>query len=349
MHALEYAADQGREPPSAGGPAPERDLDRLLRTGPFHEALRAAVANSGLSLDRIQDRLRRRGAVISVPTLSSWQSGRYRPERAGSLAVLAALEEVLGVRPESLAALVGPPRPRGRRPPAADGRGLGAMWSGREELSSALSQVDTRWDESLTRLSTHCRLEIDAQGRERAMSSRQLLRADRDGPDRWVTVFRRDEPGPPPSISTRTPHRIGRVVESEASGLLVAEVLFDRALARGESIIVEYILEHRDPHPRSTVMQSTLHVPVREYVLEVRFDPDALPASCRSFRTSQPGGRPQERLLKPDAAGSVLAVALAAGPCRLGIRWDWTAAEPPGEVPRKDVPERDVPERDIES
>jgi hypothetical protein len=328
MHALGYAADRGEDPPFAGGgPARERELDRLLRTGPFHEALRAAVANSGLSLDRIQDRLRRRGAVISVPTLSSWQSGRYRPERAGSLAVLSALEEVLGVRPESLAALVGPPRPRGRRPSAPrDGRGLGATWTGTLDISSALSQVDTRWDQSLTRLSTHCRLELDEEGRERRMHSRQLLRADVDGPDRWVTVFRRDEPGPPPMIETCAPHRIGKVVEAEASGLLVAEVLFDRELTRGESIIVEYTLEHRDPRPSSTVLETTLHVPVREYVLEVRFDSAALPASCHSFRSSQDGSRPQERLLKPDAAGSVLAVALAAGPCRLGIRWDWKAA-----------------------
>jgi len=328
MHVLGFTADRGEDPPFAvGGAARERELDRLLRTGPFHEALRAAVANSGLSLDRIQDRLRRRGAVISVPTLSSWQSGRYRPERAGSLAVLSALEEVLGVRPESLAALVGPPRPRGRRSAPQDGPGLGATWSGELDISSALSQVDTRWDQSLTRLSTHCRLELDEQGRERGMHSRQLLRADVDGPDRWVTVFRRDEPGPPPKIETSAPLRIGAVVESEATGLLVAEVLFDRKLARGESIIVEYTLNHRDPRPSSTVLQSTLHVPVREYVLEVKFDPSALPASCHSFRSTTDGARPQQRLLKPDAAGSVLAVALAAGPCLLGIRWDWSAAQ----------------------
>ncbi len=328
MHAFGHLTGRGQDPPVAGGGATGRqqDLDRLLRTGPFHEALRAAVANSGLSLDRIQDRLRRRGAVISVPTLSSWQSGRYRPERAGSLAVLSALEEVLGVRPAALAALVGPPRPRGRRAaPPPDGRGLGATWEGKMDISSALSQVDTRWDHSLTRLSTHCRLELDEQGREKRMHSRQLLRADVDGPDRWVTVFRRDEAGPPPMISTVAPHRIGKVVESEANGLLVAEVLFDRELTRGESIIVEYTLEHRSPRPRSTELQSTLHVPVREYVLEVRFDPTALPASCHSFRSAEDDTRPQERLLKPDAAGSVLAVALAAGPCKLGIRWAWTA------------------------
>jgi hypothetical protein len=310
----------------AGASADGQQLAQLLRTGPFHEALRAAVAASGLSLDRIQDRLIRRGARISVATLSSWQSGRYRPERAASLAVLSSLEQVLGLLPESLSALLGPPRPRGRRLPAAsDDRGLAATFAAVTDIASALREVDARWDESLTRLSTHCRLELDQHGRERNMHSRQLLRAECDGPDRWITGFQRDDPGPAPQLRVAAPHRLGKVVENRDTGMLVAEVLFDRPLQRGEVIILEYTHEHRTPRPYSTVMQTTLHVPVREYVLEVRFDPSTPPESCHSFRTADldSGSRPQERLLRPDAVGSVLAVALSAGPCRLGIRWDW--------------------------
>jgi transcriptional regulator with XRE-family HTH domain len=303
-------------------------LEALLRTGPFDEALRAAVAMSGLSLDRIQDRLKRRGSRISVATLSSWQSGRYRPERPSSLLVLAELEEVLGVPPEALSALIGPPRPRGRRlATASDDRGLAAFGAGTDmtDMKSALGQVDTHWDELLTRLSTHCRLELDRRGRERGMHSRQLLRAEVDGPDRWITGFQRDDPGPPPKLKVEPPHRLGKVVENAETGLVVAEVMFDRPLRRGDIVILEYTHENRTPRPYSTVMETTLHVPVREYVLEVRFDPSALPKSCHSFRTAEPDAdaRPQERLLKPDAIGSVLAVALSAGPCRLGIRWDW--------------------------
>lgn len=310
---------------AAGGGQP---LARLLRTGPFHEALRAAVAASGLSLDRIQDRLIRRGDRISVATLSSWQSGRYRPERAASLAVLASLEQVLGVAPEALSALLGPPRPRGRRLPApSDDRGLAATFAPVTDIGSALRQVDARWDESLTRLSTYCRLELDERGRERSMHSRLLLRAECDGPDRWITGFQRDDPGPAPRLKAAAPHRVGKVVENRETGVLVAEVLFDRPLQRGEIIILEFVHEFRSPRPFSTVMQTTLHVPVREYVMEVRFDPSSPPASCHSFRTADldAEGRPQERLLRPDAVGSVLAVALSAGPCRLGIRWDWGA------------------------
>ena len=327
------AARNAAGDPGGGGGAERADerLARLLRTGPFDEALRAAVAASGLSLDRIQDRLKRRGSRISVATLSSWQSGRYRPERPASLLVLSELEEVLGVPPEALSALIGPPRPRGRRLPiATDIRGLSAFTA--TDMSDALRQVDTRWDESLTRLSTHCRLELDARRRERGMYSRQLLRAEVDGPDRWITGFQRDDPGPPPKLRVDPPHRVGKVIENPETGLIVAEIFFDRPQRRGEIIILEYTFENRMPRPYSTVMQTALHVPVREYVLEVRFDPAALPESCHSFRTAEldADSRPQERLLRPDAIGSVLAVALSAGPCRLGIRWDWGQAAGPG-------------------
>jgi hypothetical protein len=328
MRSSAHAESEPRKPAGTGIEPAEANanLARLLRTGPFHEALRAAVAASGLSLDRIQDRLLRRGAKVSVATLSSWQSGRYRPERAASLAVLAQLERMLGLAPESLSALLGPPRPRGRRLAAAsDDRGLAATFAAVTDIASALRQVDARWDESLTRLSTHCRLELDERGRERTMHSRLLLRSERDGPDRWITGFQRDEPGPAPRLRVVPPHRLGTVVENRESGLVVAEIMFDRPLQRGDILILEYTHEHRSPRPYSTTMRTTLHVPVREYVLEVRFDPSVLPESCYSFRTADldPASRPQERLLRPDAIGSVLAVALSAGPCRLGVRWDW--------------------------
>jgi hypothetical protein len=315
-------------------------LAHLLRTGPFEEALRAAVAASGLSLDRIQDRLKRRGSRISVATLSFWQSGRYRPERASSLLVLAELEKVLGVPPESLAALIGPPRPRGRLKAATDGRGLEANSElGVKDMSSALRRVDTRWDEALTRLSMHCRLELDERGRERRMYNRRLLRAEVDGPDRWIAGYQitgsqGEDPVVLPTLRVEPPYRIGKVIENPDTGLLLSEILFDRPLERGEIVALEYTHEPRTPCPHSTIMQAALHMPVCEYLMEVRFDPSALPASCYSFRTAEldPEARPQERLLRPDALGSVLAVALSAGPCRFGIRWEWgeTAGDGPG-------------------
>ena len=82
---------------------------------PFSAALRAAIAQRGLSLDRIRYHLIQRGHELSVATISYWQSGRSRPERASSIAAIAALEDILGLENGHLAAKL-PARRRGSGP-----------------------------------------------------------------------------------------------------------------------------------------------------------------------------------------------------------------------------------------
>ncbi|PRX50171.1 hypothetical protein B0I33_102290 [Prauserella shujinwangii] len=82
------------------------ELRAVLATGPFADALRAAIRARGLGLERIQYRLRLEGATVSMATLSHWQSGRRRPERRQSLVVLRHLEDVLELPRGSLFRLV---------------------------------------------------------------------------------------------------------------------------------------------------------------------------------------------------------------------------------------------------
>jgi hypothetical protein len=96
------------------GDRTQRDVTSLLRTGPFDEALRAAIMARGLSLERLHVRLAERGVRISLASLSNWQRGRSRPERSASLAAVRELEAILGLPPHSLVTLLGPRRPRGR-------------------------------------------------------------------------------------------------------------------------------------------------------------------------------------------------------------------------------------------
>src|SRR5699024_1623409 len=80
----------------------------------FAAELCSAIEQSGLTLTAISQRLRTRRRPVSVATLSNWQSGRSLPGGEQSLGVVAALEELLGRSPDSLADLVGGPRLRGR-------------------------------------------------------------------------------------------------------------------------------------------------------------------------------------------------------------------------------------------
>ena len=76
-----------REPVRELHRATNGDVRRALATHPadnlaadaFPTALRTAIQASGLSLDRIQYRLRARGVSVSVTALSYWQSGRQAP------------------------------------------------------------------------------------------------------------------------------------------------------------------------------------------------------------------------------------------------------------------------------
>ncbi|WP_020666402.1 transcriptional regulator [Amycolatopsis nigrescens] len=306
--------------------AEHHDLERLLRTGPFEVAFRAAIRVRGLGLERLQQRLAADGFSISLATLSYWQTGRSRPERHDSLLTLSRLEELLGVPSGALAALLPPPRRRGRwLNTAATRPDLCALWPRPDRVEDAVSEVDTRWDERLTRISQHDRVIVGPERGERCFASRQVLRAEADGPDRWVVIVHLDEHDRPvPEIHALRHCRLGRTVARPADGLLVAELLFDRPLRRGETVVIEHELVNRAPYPLATNYERKFRLPVREYVLEVCFDPAAVPASCASYsRLDGKSEEVREAVLGGDC--SMHSVALSFGPGCYGFRWDWDA------------------------
>ncbi|CRK59540.1 hypothetical protein [Alloactinosynnema sp. L-07] len=290
--------------------------------GPFADALRAAIRARGLGLQRLRERLRVSGVSISLATLSYWQSGRSRPERRESLVALKHLETVLEVPEGSLAALLGPPRPRGRwLTTVADSMPVSALWPRPEAVVDALAGVDASWDDRLTRLSQHDRVFVGPEGGEVGYTSRQVLRSEVDGPDRWVVILHTDEHDrPPPVVHPVRNCTLGRVVTQRAEGLIVAELIFDRPLARGETVITEHEIVHAAPFPVDRNYERKFRFPVREFVLEVTFDPRALPS--RIERYSRVGGGPEQTVSAvSDASGSVHSVALNFGPGCHGFRW----------------------------
>lgn len=304
----------------------ESDLRELLETGPFPAALRAAIAVRGLGLERLRERLSQRGVSVSLATLSYWQSGRSRPERRDSLVALRHLESVLDVPDGALAALLGPPRRRGRWTHTPSGLpAIGALWPDPSPVEDALGQVDTSWDERLTRLSQHDRVHVGPDGGELTYVSRQVLRAEADGPDRWVLIIHTDEPGHPvPTVRPLRNCALGRVVADPGGGLVVAELLFDRPLSRGETVITEHELVHAPPGPVDGNYERKFRLPVREFVLEVCFDPAHPPAFCEQY-TRDDRGIEDSRPVALDAGGSVHGVALNFGPGCYGFRWGTTS------------------------
>jgi hypothetical protein len=288
----------------------------------FASVLRAAIRERGLGLERIRDRLRAQGISVSLATLSYWQSGRSRPERRDSLAAVELLESVLELAPGTLCESLGPPRRRGRWlstvPVPLE---VAAFWSRPAAVEEAVSEVNIKWDERLTRISQHDRVFVSADGGERSYHSRQVLRAEADGPDRWVVIMHLDEHNRPlPTIRPLRHCHLGRTVLRPANGLLVAELLFDRPLRKGETVITEHELVNSEPYPPADNYERKFRLPVREFVLEICFDPARLPASCVRYSQLDEADEIAQQV---EASDSIHGVALNFGPGRYGFRWDW--------------------------
>lgn len=299
----------------------DRELQQILRTGPFESALDAAIEASGLTLDRLCSRLHDSGVTVSRTSISYWRNGRSRPERAQSMAALTRLEQVLGLPPSALVALLGARRPRGRRP----GRPPGTL-SRRELWPSCgplLAGLDASADARVDFLSINDALVVDERTGERRQRTRLVVRAAADRVDRYLVCQEVDDPAfAPPELVGVAHARRGRVRRDEAAGSLVAEFLFDRPLDRGEHTVLEYEMRLPDGQPLDHYYRRFTR-PVGLYTLQLRF---AGPPPGRVRRYDRAGLRGPERHAEElwlGAAGTTALVAPSVRPGTVGVRWEW--------------------------
>ncbi|REF00187.1 hypothetical protein [Thermomonospora umbrina] len=299
-------------------------LDEVLRTGPFDRALHMAIRARGLSLERIHARLRHRGVNVSVASLSHWQRGRCRPERTQSLRAVEVMEEILGLEPNALIALLGPRRPRGRWVGHVPGAlGYGDILPAYPGLRDLLGEFHDPVDGRLETLVHHEVFTVGRDRRERSAWSRIVFRARRDGVDRHVAIHH-CEGGPPPEGFTAGSCRVGRVRVGAADGLTAVELLFDGPLKAGQTHVVEYEFACGPGQPEARRYVRGFRFPTREYLLQVRFAPEATPR--RSLQIWQPNAgavTTDRRELRPASDGSVHLLERDLEPGVHGVRWEW--------------------------
>ena len=102
-----------------------------------------------------------------------------------------------------------------------------------------LDEIGDRGGRRLTGLSLHDQHVIGRRRELREVRSRAVFQAQQRGVDRWIAVYHHPH-GVLPSSRTARGCRFGRVRMDEASGLIAAELLFDRALGCGETYLLEY-------------------------------------------------------------------------------------------------------------
>ncbi|MEU3728806.1 hypothetical protein AB0E81_05230 [Streptomyces sp. NPDC033538] len=302
------------------------ELDSVLRGGPFHVALRAAIAARGLPLQRVRHHLSRHGVKVGVTSLSYWQQGARRPQRPESLRAVRALEEILQLPEESLIRLLAEAdEDTADRPPAA--RSYRAHMAASGVLDRLLAELGhPSSDGGVHTLAHHERIRIGSRRELAGHESHHIVRAHRDGVDRFVAVHRGDAGCAPARMAVHALEncRTGRVRTHDDTGVLVTELLFDTRLRAGDTFLFRYGVEDGTA--------GVSHEYVRgfgsaggQYALQVRFDSAALPARCHRFTQHSPaaprGGRQELTLSGRHHSVHLVEPRVRSG--MLGIGWDW--------------------------
>ncbi|MER6912816.1 hypothetical protein ABT354_14200 [Streptomyces sp. NPDC000594] len=305
----------------------EADLAQMLHTGPFHLALRAALAVRGLPLQRVRHHLAHRGITVGVTSLSYWQQGARRPQRPESLRAVRALEEVLELPGNSLIRLLdtgeGTVRKELDRPPS---RSYRSLLEASGTVERMLAELEAPADGGLHTVGHHERVRIGARRELLGRDSQQVVRAHRDGVDRYVAIHHGDAGCDPARVrvSALENCRTGRVRRHPGTGLVMAELLFDARLRAGETYVFGYGFEDGTGGPGQEYVRGFTYAG-GQYVLQIRFDEGALPVRCRRFAQATTGAPRGARtdLTLSGRHRTVHLVEHGVRPGILGIDWDW--------------------------
>jgi hypothetical protein len=304
---------------------PTAELDTALRGGPFHVALRAAIAARGLPLQRVQHHLSRHGVKVGVTSLSYWQQGARRPQRPESLRAVRALEEILQLPDESLIRLLAQADQRpatGRRP----GRSYRSLTEATAALDRLRAELGRSLDGGLHTLGHHECVRIGARRELVAREAHHIVRAHRDGVDRLLAVHHGDPGCSPADIRVRALEncRLGRIRWDQDTGVLVAELLFGTRLRSGDTFLFRYGIEDGTAGTSREYLRR-FDLPGGQYALQVRFDAAALPVRCHRFTQHSPaaprGGRQELSPTGPHHCVHVVEPRIRPG--IVGIAWEW--------------------------
>ncbi|MET7686087.1 hypothetical protein [Streptomyces sp. NPDC005423] len=301
------------------------ELDSALRGGPFHVALRAAIAARGLPLQRVQHHLSRYGVKVGVTSLSYWQQGARRPQRPESLRAVRALEEILQLPEESLIRLLAQADERSatQRPATRSYRSLVEATGVLERL---LRELESTLDGGLHTLGHHERVRIGARRELAGRESHHIVRAHRDGVDRFVAVHHGD-PGCAPermTVHALENCRTGRVRWHHDTGVLVAEILFGTRLRSGDTFLFRYGVDDGTAGASREYVRG-FGFAGGQYALQVHFDEETLPVGCHRF-TQHSAAAPRSGRQELRLSGLHRSVHLVEPRVRsgiVGIGWDW--------------------------
>jgi len=287
-----------------------------MARGAFATALDQALTARSMSLGALHRALQARGVSVSLATLSYWRSGQRQPERERSFRALAEIEQVLSLDPGALENLL---EPRRRQVPPGL---LADLSEDHERIRALLAHLDfhSPSDRLIDREVT-LKYEVGPDRAPVKMAYIVVVESIHPHADRRAMILRVRPGSRTPGITPRGGFALGEVIHDREHGIVVGEMLLDRALAPGETALLEQEVVYRTPDPDDN---SYFYWAVRKMTsvsLWIRFDPDRMPARCEYYTIVD--GR--EEVTELETFGtSVSRTVTSFGPGTLGIRWHWS-------------------------
>jgi hypothetical protein len=173
-------------------------------------------------------------------------------------------------------------------------------------------------------VSDHQTYTIGPDRRLATLWSRKVIRARYDGVGRHILCYFGNPECDAEQIDVRPllNCRLGQVVRDDA-GIVVAEIQFGQRLRAGEAWVFEVEIADSTGQP-TTDCAHGFRVPDEQYLMEVRFDPAALPVDCHSFAQAdlyERRQRTKDLTLTRHHAVHLLTGGLTGG--LVGIGWRW--------------------------
>ena len=284
----------------------------------FAEALRAAIAKRGVSLQFLHDRLTAMGNPVSVATLSYWRSGRSEPEQVSSKAALPLLEDLLRLPRGHLLSRLAPTRRLGRHaPPIRPGDAGGSDRA--DEVMEEMGFTDLSRSVEST---CHAIMEVNADRIETAITYRQVWKALADGVDTVPSILTIQDAGQgTPTITALSGCRVNVEVNDSGGGVVASKLEFERPLKLGELAMTEYRISDLPPSNSDEYFYE--HYALRrmnELIIGIRFHPDQVPKAVECFTE---GETLESKVHRVEPAATINHVLRQFGLGKAGVRWFW--------------------------
>lgn len=244
----------------------------------FAQALRHALTERDLTLDRVQARLAERGISVGRSTLSFWQNGHRTPRGAASLRAVAALEEVLEVSPGLLTDTLG--RPPSQLPVV--------MSEDSEPMQTVLQAINgERLMDNVRMRQAITRLWVTEQGCIERVETQLVLRVVH--PTNRFAFVAVGEPGADARLVSPSVEggRIGRVAAH--AEMLGVEILLEQDHRRGDLFLLRYAVQDANRVPATQFVKFSVGGASLNGLI-VSFNEQRLPVQVEHFQRAEATG-----------------------------------------------------------